>query len=164
MTSAITGQQQQLSINNLIQWGDHLSVAHPTIDIQHKAIFELGGRVYESWHIGGSLDVFRPAVDKLANLLQAHFSYEERMLADMGYADLKEHAAEHSSMLDELQKIRERFNAFTGEHHVRGGSVLTPGWPLMQLMLGFTVGHVATSDMAYSQALIASRDGALTAA
>lgn len=164
MTSAITGEPQQLSINNLIQWGDHLSVAHPTIDIQHKAIFELGGRVYESWHSGGSLDVFRPAIDKLANLMQAHFSFEERMLADIGYADLKEHAAEHGSMLDELQKIRERFNGFAGEPRLRGGSVLTPGWPVMQLILGFTVGHVATSDMAYGQALIASRDGALAAA
>ena len=164
MTSAITGDSQQLSINNLIQWGDHLSVAHPTIDIQHKAIFELGGRVYESWHSGGSLDVFRPAIDKLANLLQAHFSYEERMLTDIGYADLKEHIAEHRSMLDELQKVRERFNGFTGEHRQRGGSVLTPGWPLMQLILGFTVGHVATSDIAYGPALIASRDGALAEA
>lgn len=162
MTTALFGriQLQHLSVNNLIQWGDHLCVEHPTIDIQHKAIFDLGTKLHESWRAGGSLDALRPAVDKLGNLLQAHFAYEERMLSDIGYADLTEHAAEHRGMLDELQVIQESFKNFVGNHLVRGGSVLAPGWPVMQLILGFTVGHVSTSDMGYYQALKASRDAA----
>lgn len=161
MTSALLGEMQQLPFNDLVQWGDHFSVDHPTIDIQHKAIFDIGFRVYQEWHSGGSLDVFRPAVDKLANLLQAHFTYEERLLADIGYADLKTHASEHQLMLDELQIVRENFNSFKDDHFLQGGSVLAPGWPVIKLLLGFTVGHVVTSDMGYCQTLKASRGEAV---
>ncbi len=153
-------QLQHLSVNNLIQWGDHLTVEHPAIDAQHKAIFDLGTRVYEKWRSGAGVDILRPAVDKLANLMAAHFSHEERVLAEIGYEDLKPHAAEHRVMLDELQVLHDRFHSFKDDHETRGGSVLAPGWLIMQCILGFTVGHVMSSDMSYCQALMAARDRA----
>lgn len=117
-------QIQQYSINNLIQWGNHLSVEYPGIDGQHKAIFDLGTKVYESWRSGGGVDALRPAMDKLAHLLPAHFAYEERLLAEIGYADLDQHVAEHRSMLDELASVQERFQSFRDDRDSRGGSCL----------------------------------------
>lgn len=151
-------QLQHLAISNLIQWGDHLSVEHPGIDAQHKAIFDLGAKVYEHWRGGGRVDTLRPAVDKLASLLQSHFAYEERLLAEIGYDGLAQHAAEHRSMLGELEIIQQHFNAFSDNQESTGGSLLAPGWPIMQFILGFTVGHVMSSDMSYCRTLIASRD------
>jgi hemerythrin len=87
----------------------------------------LGVNVYEKWRGGGNIDVLRPAVEKLSNLMHSHFSFEER--------------------LHNLKETKE----------IRGGSLLAPGWSIMQFILGFTVGHVASSDMAYSRALIANR-------
>ena len=166
MSNALFGriQLQHLSVNNLIQWGDHLSVEHPTIDIQHKAIFDLGTRVYENWRAGGGIGVLRPAVDKLANLLQAHFAFEERVLAEIGYDALTEHAGEHRAMLDEMQILRDRFHSFKDGHEVKGGSLQAPGWSIMQFLLGFSIGHVMSSDMSYCQTLMANRDGALKVA
>lgn len=149
---------QHLSITNLIQWGEHLSVDHPGIDAQHKAIFDLGARVYEQWRAGGLVDELRPTVDKLANVLLSHFSYEERLLADIGYDGLKQHAAEHSSMMDEMEIIHDRFHALKSGSHGAGGSLLAPGWQVMQFILGVTIGHVMTSDMSYCRTLVASRD------
>lgn len=163
MTSSQLDELKQLPFTNLIQWGDHFSVEHPTIDMQHKVIFDIGFGLYENWHKGVILDVFRPTVDKLATLLQGHFTYEESMLADIGYVDLKAHVAEHQKMLDEMQMIRERFNICKDVHTVRGGSVLVPGWPVIRLLLGFTIGHVATSDKSYFQVQKASRGGRLAA-
>jgi len=71
-------QLQHLSLSNHIQFGDHLYVEHPAIDAQHKAVFDLGNNVYENWRCGGSIDVLRPALEKLTNLMQSHFSFEER--------------------------------------------------------------------------------------
>lgn len=153
-------QLQHFSITSLIQWGDHLSVEHPGIDAQHKAIFDLGTNVHENWRDGGSVGVLRPAVDKLSNLLQAHFSYEERLLAEIGYDGLDQHAAEHRSMLRDLEIMQGRFNTFKDGQKYRGGSLLAPGWPIMQFILEFSIGHVMSSDMSYCQALIASRDQA----
>jgi len=71
-------QLQHHSLSNLIQFGDHLYVEHPAIDAQHRAIFDLGTNVYQNWRCGGSIDVLRPALEKLTNLMQSHFSFEER--------------------------------------------------------------------------------------
>ena len=147
---------QHLAMTNLIQWGDHLSVGNREIDAQHKAIFDLGGRIHENWRGGAAVDALRPLVDKLANLLPAHFSYEERRLAEIGYDDLDHHEAEHRSMLKDFARVRERFHALEDGHQSRGGSLLAPGWPIMQFFLEFSVGHVMSSDMSYAQALTAS--------
>ena len=150
-------QLQHLSLSNLIQFGDHLFVDHPVIDAQHKVIFKLGVSVYEHWRNGEGLDVLRPAVEKLSNLMHAHFSFEERVLHDIGYEDLKEHAAEHRGMRDELSLMHEQFHCFKEREEVRGGSLQAPGWSIMEFILGFTVGHVAHSDMAYNRTLVANR-------
>ncbi len=157
-------QMKHLSMTNLIQWGDHFSVGIPEIDAQHKAIFDLGTRIYEKWRAGVGVVALRPFVDKLASLLPAHFSYEERRLAEAGYVDLDQHAAEHRSMLKDFAVIRERFHALDDGREVRGGSLLAPGWPIMQFFLEFTVGHVMNGDMSYSQALAGSHGKAQAAA
>jgi hemerythrin-like metal-binding protein len=151
-------QMQHFAVNNLIQWGDHLSVEDAAIDAQHKAIFDLGTSVYESWRGGGSIVTLRPAVDKLAHLLPAHFAYEERMLAEINYEDLDQHVAEHRGMLNELSVMRGRFHNFKEGHESPAGSTLAPGWSIMQFILGFTVGHVMSSDMSYCQPLVARRN------
>jgi hemerythrin-like metal-binding protein len=151
-------QLHHFSITNLIQWGDHLSVGHSGIDAQHKAIFELGGKIYEHWRDGASVGVLRPTVDKLEHLLRAHFSYEERLLGEIAYEGRDHHAAEHRSMLKDMEFMQGRFNAFKDGEKSSGGSLLAPGWPVMQFVLEFSIGHVSTSDMSYCQALIASRN------
>jgi hemerythrin-like metal-binding protein len=157
-------QVKHLSMTNLIQWGDHFSVGIPEIDAQHKAIFDLGTRIYEKWRAGVGVVALRPFVDKLASLLPAHFSYEERRLAEIGYGDLDQHVAEHRSMLKDFAVIRERFHALDDGREVRGGSLLAPGWPIMQFFLEFTVGHVMNGDMSYSRVLAGSHGKAQAAA
>ena len=147
---------QDQSINHLIKWGDHLSVGHPEIDAQHKEIYEFGAEIYESWRDGVRLGELRISTDRLYTLLRAHFTYEERLLAKIGYGDLKLHAAEHRSMLKELQAMREHFKTLSDDDDSPGGSVLSPNWSVMQFILGFAFGHVMTSDMSYVQPLQAS--------
>ena len=152
-------QRQNSSVNNVIQWGEHLSVEHPVIDAQHKAIFDLGSDFYENWRSGASVDLLRPAVDKLGNLMHAHFTYEERVLTNICYSGLIEHAAEHRIMLDKLQIMQDYVYTFKLDQKVRRGSLQTPGWKIMELIFGFTVGHLMSSDMSYSLAIMASRNG-----
>ncbi len=144
---------QEQSINHLIKWGDHLSVGHPGIDAQHKEIYEFGAEIYESWRDGVRVGELRMCTDRLFGLLRTHFNYEERLLASIGYGDLKRHAAEHRSMLKELQAMREHFKTLSDDDDSPGGSVLSPNWSVMQFILAFTFGHVMTSDMSYVQPL-----------
>lgn len=157
--SALLGRMplQHLSLNNMIQFGDHLLVDHPAIDDQHKSIFDLGTKVFENWRAGGSIDILRPAVEELSNLMHSHFTFEERVLDEIGYEDLKNHAAEHRTMRDELSTMHERLRHDKACHEGHEGLSLAPGWTVMQFILGVTVGHVANSDMSYSRALLANR-------
>jgi hemerythrin len=152
------------SITQLMQWGDHLSVGHPEIDAQHREIYDFGAEIYESWRDGVRLGTLRMAVDTLLKLLRAHFLYEERLLAGIGYAGLKQHVAEHRAMLKELQEMREHFETLIDDDDSPGGSVLSPNWSVMRFILGFSLGHVMTSDMNYSQPLKAGGKAATTTA
>jgi hemerythrin-like metal-binding protein len=138
-------------------------VGHPGIDAQHKEIYDFGAEIYESWRDGVRLGTLRMAVDTLLKLLRAHFIYEERLLAGIGYAGLKQHVAEHRAMLKELQEMREHFETLIDDDDSPGGSVLSPNWSVMRFILGFSLGHVMTSDMSYSQSLMASRKAAIPA-
>lgn len=143
---------QQLSLSNLMQFGDHLHVDHASLDAQHKAIFDLGLKVYEDWRRGASLDVLRPALDKLSNLLNAHFKHEERVLHEIGYEDLDRHVAEHRSLSEEMSAVRVRLQ-------LAGDGTKAPMGPddaAVRFILGLTVGHVAGSDMQYYRALAES--------
>jgi len=152
-------QLQNQSIKNLVEWGDHFSVEHPEIDAQHKALFDLGGSILENWRNGESFDTLRSAVDKFSNLLSAHFSYEEKVLAEIGYSSIDEHIAEHRSMLKEMAIVRDEFNRIDENGKLSKGSMLAPGWPATQLILGFIIGHVSTSDMSYCRSINESRKG-----
>ena len=133
-------------------------MGHPEIDAQHKEIYEFGAEIYESWRDGVRVGELRLAADRLLKLLRAHFVYEERLLAGIGYGDLKRHVAEHRSMLKELQDMCKHFETLSDDDDSPGGSVLSPNWSVMQFILSFALGHVMTSDMSYVQPLQASRN------
>lgn len=147
---------QHLSLSKLMQFGDHLRVDHASLDAQHRAIFDLGVSVYEDWRRGACLDVLRPALDKLSDLLNAHFKHEERVLREIDYEGLDHHLAEHQELRNELSAVRAQLNlAQDGTKAPMG-----PDAAAVQFILGLTVGHVAGSDMQYYSALAATESNA----
>lgn len=146
------GRMPHLSLSKLMQFGDHLRVDHAALDAQHRAIFDLGVKVYEDWRRGEPLDVLRPALDKLSALLNAHFKHEERVLQEIGYEGLERHVAEHQQLRDEMSAVCARLNAATDGTK----PPLGPDAAAVQFILGLTVGHVAGSDMQYCRAIEAS--------
>lgn len=132
------------SLRHLIAWGDHLKVDQQQIDAQHQGIFNIAMEVADVWQKHGNLDHLQALAEKLANVLEAHFRYEERQLTLVNYPALEEHKAEHRVMLDELQRIRERLS---GMGH--GTAQMEPGFIVHNFILGITVGHIGHSDMQY---------------
>jgi hemerythrin len=143
---------QHLPLSQLMQFGDHLRVDHASLDAQHKAIFDLGLKVYEDWRGGACLDVLRPAIDKLSDLLHTHFAHEERVLHEIGYEGLDRHVAEHRTLSQEMSAVRARLHAAKDGTKAPMG----PDDAAVRFILGLTVGHVAGSDMQYYRELAAS--------
>lgn len=133
-----------MSLTDLISWGDYFKVHHPQIDAQHEAIFNLVGEVSALWHAHGSSDDLLAIVDKLDKVLRAHFRFEEATLAEIDYPRLDAHQAEHAIMLRDLKSIRCRIVAMN-----HGPAYPEPGWLVMNFLLGVTVGHIVHSDVDY---------------
>lgn len=132
------------SLRQLLVWGDHLKVDQPQIDAQHQGIFDLAMEIANAWFNHADLDRIKALAEKLAKVLEGHFRYEERQLAEVDYPRLDEHMAEHRVMLDELQVIRDRL-ATMGN----GTAQRLPGFLVNNFVLGVTVGHISQSDMEY---------------
>ena len=132
------------SLTQLISWGDHLKVDDPRIDAQHEAIFSLAMEVADTWHKHGDVEELKRLAQKLSQVLEAHFRYEEAQLEVVLYPKLEEHRHEHTMMLHELQILRDRL-----ERMDPGAARMAPGWLLHNFVLGVTVGHICHSDMEY---------------
>jgi hemerythrin len=141
---SIFGRMPVTSTRQLLAWGDHFKVDQPQIDAQHEAIFSIATEIADSWHNRGAIDNLKVLTDKLANVLAAHFRYEERQLADVGYPKLAQHKAEHEVMLEELRVIQERLGKTAPDADRMG-----PGFVVHNFVLGLTVGHISHSDMDY---------------
>jgi hemerythrin-like metal-binding protein len=129
----------EFSLKQLVSWGDHLKVHQPQIDAQHEAIFNLALEIAHIWQDRGDLDELKALAEKLDKVLQAHFRYEEQLLAEIGYPELATHKAQHQQMLDELEAILERL------HESKSGSIAgEPGLAFQN--------YVLNSDMDYCHA------------
>lgn len=132
------------SLKQLVAWDGRLTIGQQQIDAQHEAIFHLAVKSSAIWRKHGDLDQLKLMTAELQHALEEHFSYEERVLAELGCEDLLEHRAEHRAMLDEMQLIRARVDQMDP-----AGDNAEPGFLLMNYMLSATVGHIFHSDMDY---------------
>lgn len=132
------------SLRPIDVWDDCLKVGQPEIDAQHEEILGMAKESSDAWRKHRDLDQLKAITAKLHAALIAHFSYEEQVLAEIGYADLVEHRAEHQELLDEMRLIRARVDEMAS-----GGDDTAPGFLLTNYIVSTTVGHIFHSDMDY---------------
>jgi len=153
MFGRLTGPHglSQFTLASLIKWGEHLAIGHPEIDAQHEAIFGLAAKAHELWRQRARAAAVRPLVERMQNVLSAHFRFEEKVLAEASYPRLDQHQQEHALMLRDLAAIRRRLAAKSGSAGIE------PAWTVLNYMLGVSIGHVLSSDFEYCRHL-AARD------
>ena len=132
------------SLKQRVAWDGRLNIGEAQIDAQHEAIFALVVRASDAWRKHGDVEQLTLMTGELHQALEEHFSYEEGVLAGLGYDDLAEHRAAHQVMRDELQLIRARV-----EQMDPAGDNAEPGFLLLNYILSATVGHILHSDMDY---------------
>ncbi len=75
-----------------IKWDDSFSVGVAALDEQHKSLIGLINKLDRVEREGDDL---HEVMDKLDLYVREHFTLEEAMLRDAGYAALEAHIAEH---------------------------------------------------------------------
>lgn len=84
-----------------IHWAQKLSVGIAEIDKQHQRMIGIYNLIV-SVGITGERKKMAELLEELGNETFAHFQYEETLMLEAGYEQIREHKEEHSKLLNEL--------------------------------------------------------------
>ena len=77
-----------------LDWDPLWESGHPRIDAQHKALVDFSNQILHA-----QTDDLLSMTKRLANMVSAHFTDEERILEEIGYVDAHNHHAIHQAEL-----------------------------------------------------------------
>lgn len=134
---------------SLIPWNDSLSVGVQIIDNQHKVLVNTLNDLHAAMMEGKANQVTGPILRRLLAYTRDHFSLEEEMLADAGYAELETHKLEHRELARKVEGYMARFES--------GDIALNPH--LMNFLRDWLRMHIQGADRAYIPTLLANGVG-----
>jgi len=126
-----------------IIWDEAYSVGDKSLDTQHKSLVGLINRL-EKVEFNG--DDLREILDQLDHYVHAHFSLEEKMMRNAGYADLEPHIAEHRDFQHWLS---------SAQTHIATGGLDTAivAQSIHEHLQDWLIKHILVVDMAYKDDL-----------
>ena len=122
------------------EWDDSIALGIPTIDQQHKAIFDWINTLNEAIKSDDSSEAVGEVIWGLISYVTEHFSEEERLMLSCNYPDLIVHRTEHDNFVTRLREIQVEF---IGGQEV-GASVL-------DFMVHWLVCHIKGTDQGYNR-------------
>lgn len=140
---ALEGAFVQLLWKNTFLSGNHL------IDSQHEELFHRANELLDAVLSGRPNEAIATIVNRLLTQTERHFQDEERILGELSFPGLPEHAAEHAELLAKGQELA---------HAFADGS-LSVGSLFQFLAYDLVTRHMLGSDRAFFP-LIASRAAA----
>jgi len=114
------------AVEPFLPWSGKYSLGNESIDNDHRRLFELAGSVLSTMNGRAKLVDTAGAFDRLIEFARHHFSEEEALLEQYGYADLEAHSRHHEKLIAQISDMRltldndegmsnERFREFFGE-------------------------------------------------
>lgn len=99
-------KESGLSVVRLV-WQEAYESGEPTIDRQHRELFDLGNALFEaSFRAQSSPEAFSAALDRLLAHTAQHFADEEAILAEYGYKELEQHRHAHAELLTRAGELK----------------------------------------------------------
>ena len=123
-----------------ISWDEKYSVNNREIDSQHKTIIRLINELDDSPAGKNPKGGIERVLLELVKYTAYHFSYEEKLLVQFGYPQIKEHMSQHNSLIEELKQFMIR-NSNENE---------LPAEDLKHFLSDWLKSHIMRSDKKYS--------------
>ena len=127
-----------------IIWDDSYSVGIVKIDQQHQQLIDIINRLEDEKRSGG---VILSVISDLSHYVKEHFSYEESLMEQAGYADLQEHKQSHKEFRQWLDSVKIAYSSGYAESYDIADSV-------QSYLQDWLLKHIMVSDMAYSEQVI----------
>lgn len=128
-----------------LEWNANYATGIPEIDAQHSYLFELTNRLIRGILSKDEMPALQTILSELLAYARRHFSYEEHLMHQAGYAHLEEHRQSHERLTDRIMHYNSELQA----------SRLEPR-DLAEFLCGWLKIHVLRDDMDYIPALTAN--------
>lgn len=92
----------------MFKWQDSFNIGIPEIDKQHRRLFAIGDRIYDTATLNDNCDHYDELVEALNELVEYteyHFGYEEELMQKYNYPEYATHKIEHDFFVKKLKKI-----------------------------------------------------------
>lgn len=88
-----------------LKWNKEISSGIDAIDLQHQHILQLLNRLVDANQLPVDSEKLVDALLEFNKAIQEHFNFEEGLLAESGYKDLKRHIEGHNEISATLDGI-----------------------------------------------------------
>lgn len=83
---------------SILAWSEELAVSIPLIDLEHRKLFDLLGKLHDAIVIGCSRTTLNTIVTELLNAAEKHFEDEEALMREHHYPGFASHVGEHEKI------------------------------------------------------------------
>lgn len=129
--------------NKSLEWSDKFSTDIVSIDRQHQELLFLSQNLLSVLNdMNVSLADKQAAFQDLVEHAVAHFTYEERIMRNIGYPALIRHTKEHDDLREEMSSMTET---------VMRGEGIADWKGLVSLVQVWVLRHIASSDTQFRE-------------
>lgn len=82
-----------------LKWTEDLHVGLPSIDAQHKELFDMANSLVTAIEQGKGREVLKDIFNRLKDYTRFHFQEEEAYMLEVGYPEYDAHSAEHAILM-----------------------------------------------------------------
>jgi hemerythrin len=95
-----------MSVKNLIDWTEELSVGIQELDEQHKVLIELLNRLHEALITRTDILVINDILSELMQYTIVHFAVEESLMRILDYPLYEEHKKYHGELTNQVVDLQ----------------------------------------------------------
>lgn len=95
--------------DDIIQFDDSIRLGVPVIDQQHEKLVGMVNDVFRAMKSGGDHDTIGHILDQILDYTYTHFTSEEKLMQDAGFADIEAHKELHQELLASAKDYRQQF-------------------------------------------------------
>jgi methyl-accepting chemotaxis protein/hemerythrin len=124
----------------IMQWSDDLSVNIREIDEQHLGLINLINKLHSAMRSGKGLEATAKVLEELKDYTVFHFSSEEALFEEHGYAGMLNHVSHHKKFVDTVLEFESKI--------LSGKSSVT--MEVMNFLKDWLLKHIKGVDQKYS--------------
>ena len=123
-----------------IEWTPRLAVGVPSIDMQHRELFQRVNELLSAMESKKSESELSRIVVFLGDYVVTHFGAEERLMQQNAYPDFPAHKLAHVTFVKDFERLRAELTRF--------GPSPAVAVALNQRVCGWLIDHIGRTDRA----------------